>query len=133
MRLRGRGLPVRQDRGEAQAEERPAGKRNGLYWKEGAPVREFGPGGRLLWFGRDPAWENVLGFRGKNDADSPGQEWTKLECFCDGDTLTYRVNGTIVNRAEGVAPDHGKILLQTECAEMFVRKLELRPLPKAKP
>jgi hypothetical protein len=43
--------------------------------------------------------------------------------------LTYRVNGVIVNRAEGVVPKQGKILLQTEGAEIFVRKLELRPLP----
>ncbi len=58
--------------------------------------------------------------------------WTaggKKERFTAGDTLTYRVNGVIVNRAEGVVPTQGKILLQTEGAEMFVRKLELRPLP----
>jgi hypothetical protein len=53
----------------AQAEERPAGKKAGLYWKDGAPARAFGPGSRLLWFGRDPSWENVLGFRGKNDVE----------------------------------------------------------------
>ena len=61
--------------------------------------------------------------------ESPGQEWTTLECFVKGDTLTYRVNGVIVNRAENVQPRQGKILLQTEGAEMFVRKMELRPLP----
>ncbi|MEW4528047.1 DUF1080 domain-containing protein [Maioricimonas sp. JC845] len=89
--------------------------------------------GRINWFGRDPDWKDVLGIRGPKDVDSPGQEWTLLECFVAGDTLTYRVNGVIVNRATDVFPKHGKILLQTEGAEMFVRKLELRPLPKELP
>lgn len=91
------------------------------------------PSGRINWFGRDPDWEDVLGFRGAKDVDSPGQEWTTLECFAKGDTLTYRVNGVVVNRATEVLPAQGKILLQTEGAEMFVRRLELRPLPSELP
>jgi hypothetical protein len=101
-------------------------------WKAGAPAERF-PKGRINWFGRDPDWADKLGFRGKDDVDSPGQEWTKLECFMSGDSLVYRVNGTVVNRATRLTPSHGKILLQTEGAEMFVRKLELRPLPEKLP
>jgi hypothetical protein len=101
-------------------------------WKAGGKKQEF-TRGRINWFGRDPDWKDVLGFRGKNDVESPGQEWTKLECFCSGPTLTYRVNGTIVNRATDVTPAQGKILLQTEGAELFVRKFELRPLPAKLP
>jgi hypothetical protein len=97
-------------------------------WTAGGKKERF-TAGRINWSGRDPDWKDVLGFRGAKDVDSPGQEWTTLECFVKGDTLTYRVNGVIVNRAEGVVPTQGKILLQTEGAEMFVRKLELRPLP----
>lgn len=77
--------------------------------------------GRINWFGRDPDWKDVLGVRGAKDPDSPGQGWTTLECFVKGDTLTYRVNGVIVNRATEVFPTQGKILLQTEGAEMSVR------------
>ncbi len=97
-------------------------------WKEGAPAEKFAKG-RINWFGRDPDWADKLGIRGPKDVDSPGQEWTKLECYAKGDTLTYLVNGVVVNRATEVLPQQGKILLQTEAAEMFVRKLELRPLP----
>ncbi len=97
-------------------------------WKEGANKERF-ERGRINWYGRDPDWKDVLGFRGREDVDSPGQEWTKLECFVKGDTLTYRVNGVVVNRATEVTPQQGKILVQTEGAEIFVRKLELRPLP----
>lgn len=101
-------------------------------WTKGAKQEQFTKG-RINWYGRDPDWKDVIGNRGKQDVDSPGQEWTTVECFCSGDTLTYRVNGTIVNRATDVVPDHGKILLQTEGAELFVRKLELRPLPEELP
>jgi len=89
--------------------------------------------GRINWYGRDPNWKDVVGFRGANDVESPGQEWTKLEVFAKGDTLVYRVNGVVVNRATEVKPQQGKILVQTEGAEMFVRKFELRPLPKELP
>jgi len=101
-------------------------------WTAGGEKKTF-TSGRINWSGRDPDWKDVLNFRGANDVESPGQEWTTLECFVKGDTLTYRVNGVIVNRAEDVVPTQGKILLQTEGAEMFVRKLELRPLPKQLP
>ncbi len=101
-------------------------------WTAGGKKERFTKG-RINWFGRDPDWKDVLGYRGAKDVDSPGQEWTLLECFVKGDTLTYRVNGVIVNRASDVLPTKGKILLQTEGAEMFVRKLELRPLPEMIP
>lgn len=101
-------------------------------WTPGAEKERF-TRGRINWQHRDPDWKDVLGFRGKKDIDSPGQEWTTLECFCAGDSLVYRVNGVVVNRATKVFPASGKILLQTEGAELFVRRLELRPLPKEIP
>jgi hypothetical protein len=101
-------------------------------WTAGGMKQRF-TRGRINWFGRDPDWKDVLGFRGPKDVDSPGQEWTKLECFAKEDTLVYRVNGVVVNRASEVLPKQGKILLQTECAELFVRKLELHPLPESLP
>jgi len=101
-------------------------------WTPGGKKETF-TAGRINWSGRDPDWKDEINFRGAKDVESPGQEWTTLECFVKGDTLTYRVNGVIVNRAENVQPRQGKILLQTEGAEMFVRKMELRPLPKEIP
>jgi len=101
-------------------------------WTAGAPEKIF-PSGRINWFGRDPDWKDVKGFRGKDDVESPGHEWTTLECYSKGDTLTYVVNGTVVNRATKVFPQQGKILLQTECAEIFFRRADLKPLPKEIP
>jgi hypothetical protein len=113
---------------KAQVEERPAGKKNGFYWKEGAPAREFNPGDRLLWSGRDPAWENVLGFRGKNDVEKPVGEWNTLVVTLKADTMTVRLNGTVVSRATDLGVTRGRIQIQSEGAEVFFRKIILTPL-----
>ncbi|WP_158545528.1 3-keto-disaccharide hydrolase [Bremerella cremea] len=102
-----------------------------VWSSEGKP--EVFRKGRVNWLGRDPDWQDRLGFRGKNDVESPGQAWTRIECICRDDELTYRVNGKLVNHITDVQPRQGKILVQTEGAEWFIRKLELHPLPEVQP
>lgn len=101
-------------------------------WKAGGEKKRF-TSGRINWYGRDPDWKDVIGFRGKDDVESPGKEWTKLEVYCDGSKLTYVVNGIVVNRAVDVFPNRGRLLVQTEGAEIFFRKIELHPLPDKRP
>ena len=96
-------------------------------WKKGGE-RITISGGRINWYGRDPDWKDVLGFRGKEDLDSPGQEWTRLDVICDGGHIVYRVNGVVANEAFDAEPSSGKILIQTELAEIFIRRFELLPL-----
>ncbi|HWL07394.1 MAG TPA: DUF1080 domain-containing protein [Planctomicrobium sp.] len=108
------------------------GPKNQSIWTPGGTPTEF-KSGRINWFGRDPEWKDVIGFRGKNDVESPGQEWTKIECYAKGDTLVYLVNGVVVNRASKVYPAQGKILVQTEAAEIFFRRFDLYPLPETIP
>lgn len=98
-------------------------------WKKGGERKMF-TGGRINWFGRDPDWKDVLGFRGKDDVESPGNLWTRIECIAEGDTLKYYVNGVFVNEAFEVTPHAGKLLFQSEGAELYFRKIELHPLPK---
>ena len=98
-------------------------------WKKGGE-RITISGGRINWYGRDEDWADKIGFRGKNDVESPHGEWTRLEVMADGGHLIYKVNGVVVNEAFEAKPDFGKILLQTEQAEMFVRRYELWPLGK---
>jgi hypothetical protein len=86
--------------------------------------------GRMNWFGRDPDWADVLGFRGLKDVDSPDEQWTTMEVICDGDKITNIVNGVVVNEAYDVWPAGGKILVQTELAEIFFRRIDLLPLSK---
>jgi hypothetical protein len=113
---------------KAEAEERPAGKRAGLYWKEGAPVREFGPGQRLLWSGKDPNWENVLGFRGKNDVEKGVKEWNTLVVTMKGDTMTVQLNGVTMTKATDLSITKGKLQFQSEGAEVLFKKITLTPL-----
>jgi len=99
-------------------------------WKEGGERKTFDRG-RINWFGRDPDWKDELGFRGPQDPDSPGKQWTRLEVVCDGGRITNYVNGVKVNEGFDAKPSAGKILIQTELAELFVRRWELWPLGKA--
>jgi hypothetical protein len=85
---------------------------------------------QLWWSQHDPDFKELLDTRGKNDVESPPGEWTRVECICAGASITVRVNGTTVNQADQVFPASGKILLQSEGFELFVRKFELRPLTK---
>jgi hypothetical protein len=113
---------------KAQVEERAAGKKTGLYWKDGAPAREFGPGVRLLWFGRDPSWENVLGFRGKNDVEKGVGQWNTLVVNMKGDTMTVQLNGVTMTRATDLGVTRGKLQIQSEGSEVLVKKITLTPL-----
>jgi hypothetical protein len=95
--------------------------------RNGEPVK-LEMGGRLNWFGRDPNWKDVLDFRGNADMEGKKDEWTRVECVCDGDRIKVIVNGTVVNEARQVKPSQGPILLQCEGSEVFFRKFELHPL-----
>ncbi len=85
-------------------------------------------GGRLNWWGRDPGWTDVLGYRGARDLDARGLDWNRTEVVCDGDRIEYRLNGVLVNAASGSSLRAGKILLQSEGAEIEFRRFEVRPL-----
>ena len=72
-------------------------------WKEGGKPRVF-TGGQLWWSQHDPDFKELLDTRGKDDVESPLGEWTRVECLCDGDRITVRVNGTTVNECYDVFP-----------------------------
>lgn len=99
------------------------------HWNpEGAP-REFAAGqSRLHWFGKDPEWSDVPGFRGRNDVEKPSGEWNTLEANVDGGDITYLVNGVKVMELTGCSLTHGRIMFQSESAEIFFRRIELHPL-----
>ena len=101
-----------------------------MVWKKGGK-RVTLSGGRVNWYGRDVDWQDKIGFRGRDDVESPHGEWTRLDVICDGGDMVCKVNGVTVNEAFDAKPDSGTILLQTELAEMFVRRYELWPLGTA--
>jgi hypothetical protein len=100
-----------------------------LYFEKGgkAITRDVG---RYNWWGRDPGWKDVLGFRGARDVEKPPGEWNRMEVICDGDAITNILNGYVVNVGTKSSLTKGKIILQSEGAEIFFRKIEIRPLIK---
>jgi hypothetical protein len=84
--------------------------------------------GRINWLGRDVDWQDRLGFRGKHDVESPYGGWTRLEVVADGDRVTNVVNGKVVNEGTRSSLTEGKILVQSEGAEIYFRRIDLEPL-----
>lgn len=83
---------------------------------------------RVNWWGRSEDWADKLGFRGPHDPDAPGSGWTRLEAIVEGGNLTYYVNGKLVNQGREASLTEGKLLFQTEGAEIYFRKIDLEPL-----
>ena len=99
------------------------------YFEKGAtPITRNS--GRYNWWGRDPAWKDVLGFRGSRDVENPPGEWNRMDVLCDGDTITVYLNNRLVNVGTKSSLTMGKIQFQSEGAEIFFRRIEVRPLSK---
>jgi hypothetical protein len=86
--------------------------------------------GRINWYGRDPQWKDILGFRGKDDVEKPVGEWNTMECVVFEDQISIFLNGTLVNEAFDIKPGKGRIQIQSEGAEIYFRRVELTPLWK---
>ena len=99
------------------------------YYKEGGEKKEFASG-RVNWYARAPEWADTINFRGKDDVEKPVGEWNKVEIICDGDTVISKLNGKVVNAATRVTPTKGKILFQSEGAEIFFRDIVVTPIVK---
>lgn len=107
-----------------------AEKRGGQwYYNPKAELHKF-TSSRINWYGRDPQWKDVAGFRGAKEVEHPSGEWNRLECICDGGKITNILNGKVVNEGIHASHQRGKILLQSEGAEVFFRRIELQPLKK---
>lgn len=102
------------------------------FWTPQGEIQTF-EDGRVNWFGRDPDWKDIIGFRGSADVTRPVGEWNRIEAFVEGGSATYVVNGVVVNRFFDSNLESGKLLIQSEAAETFFRKIELRPLPEEIP
>ena len=94
-------------------------------------------GGNLLTFSQwdlihhgnwDPAWQDIKGFRSENTLENPNGSWNQMVVVADGATVEVYFNGTKVNEATNVFPAMGRIQLQIEWAELYVRRWELWPV-----
>jgi len=100
---------------------------NGKNWDPNGKATEFTKG-RIDWQFRDLGWKDVLGFRGAKDPDKPLGQWNRIEAICEGGDVTYFVNGVKVMEGRGGSFTWGKLLFQSEGAEIFFRLIELHPL-----
>lgn len=105
------------------------GADNQPYYEKGGQSLTL-KGGRFNWWGRDPNWKDVVGFRGAKDVEKPHGEWNTLEVVCDGDAITITLNDQVVNVASKAGVTKGKLIFQSEGAELFFRKIEIHPLEK---
>jgi hypothetical protein len=101
---------------------------NCAVYKSGGQPRTI-TSGRINWWGRDPEWKDVKGFRGKQDVEKAVGEWNRYECVAQGDKITIILNGVTMNECNNVKPHKGRLQIQSEGAEVFVRRLDMVPLP----
>ncbi len=71
-------------------------------------------------------WDQQRVYRTAN-FENPRGEWNTIEIICNGNQIEHYVNGHLVNW--GIASlSHGRILLQSEGAEIWYKSVELTPL-----
>jgi hypothetical protein len=103
-------------------------------WDEEIDRWVFTPGAERLQFGEHANGRHV---RKNPDNEKPLGEWNTIELYCFGRTAVHVVNGETVmfNHNTGTYEDgqilpliSGKIQIQSEGAEMFVKSVEVKPI-----
>jgi len=71
-------------------------------------------------------WNQKRIYRTEN-FELPNSEWNTIEIICNGNQSEHYVNGHLVNSGTNASVDSGRILLQSEGAEIFYKTVELTP------
>ena len=74
----------------------------------------------------DTEWGMKRIFRSEN-FENPTGEWNTMEILCNGSQTEHYVNGHLVNTGAKTSVAKGKILLQSEGAEVYYKSVELFP------
>jgi Domain of Unknown Function (DUF1080) len=78
-------------------------------------------------FNKGP-WKNVVGYRDPSgEVEKPHGEWNVLELINQNGHVKQYVNGKLVNEGRSAFPRSGKILFQSEGAEIYFRNMTLYP------
>jgi len=64
----------------------------------------------------------------KKDNERSTGEWNRIEVIADKGKCTHIVNGLVVNEAENVSLRSGRILIQSEGAEIYYRRIDIKEL-----
>lgn len=93
--------------------------------------RVTGPAGSALnigHIGKGPE-KNEVGFRNASgELERPYGQWNRLEVVVDDKVIRQYVNGKLANVGSDPFPTEGKVLFQSEGAEIFFRDIQLYPL-----
>jgi hypothetical protein len=100
-------------------------------WDPNGTLGQFGKGnGRIHVSYKSLEWKDVLGYRGPDDVEKPIGQWNRAEAIVDNGKFTYFLNGKKVNEFGESTFREGRLLFQSEGAEIYYRNLELRPVKK---
>lgn len=72
--------------------------------------------------------KDFLMVKKKKDNEKPNGEWNLVEVIVNKGKISYLVNGVFVNEAKSPSLNEGKILIQSEGAEIFYRKIDIAVL-----
>lgn len=75
-------------------------------------------------------WKNELGFRGPDEVEHPVGEWNTIEIINRDGHIKLSINGRVMVDGRKADPQAGKILIQSNNAELFYRRIDLYPLGK---
>jgi hypothetical protein len=75
----------------------------------------------------NPKFGKLTNVKKTADLEKPVGQWNDYEIVADGERVTLKVNGTVVNEATGCEVVPGKILLTAEGNEIHFRQVELWP------
>ena len=64
----------------------------------------------------------------KKDNENPTGEWNRIEVIANKGKCTHIVNGIVVNEAENVSLRSGRLLIQSEGAEAYYRRIDIKEL-----
>ena len=64
----------------------------------------------------------------KKDNEKPSGEWNRVEVIANKGKCTHIVNGVVVNEATDASLRSGRILIQSEGAETYYRKIDIKEL-----
>jgi hypothetical protein len=74
-------------------------------------------------------FKDVIGYRDPNgEIEKPHGQWNLVELVVQGDHVKQFLNGKLVNEGSQAFPSSGKILFQSEGAEIYFRNIKLFPL-----
>src|SRR5882757_5403429 len=62
----------------------------------------------------------------KTDNEKPTGEWNRLEIIANKGKCTHIMNGVVVNEGSDASLRSGRILIQSEGAEIYYRKIEVK-------